>query len=185
MSWCYWQCHLTPLSPSALLSKARNRQMVLKWVLKGKWLNVGSVAYSWYVNTINSIAMGSFLIHKCILIVHVLVPKCFCPLMQVIIQIIIIKEIIVFSCWKLKWYSDWCGINIMHTFIYIPLGHLLNLVNISRPKPTVRRRAAVRRYFDPPIYWPRGQYIVRYFDPGAIYRNDILTPLTIFWPPLQ
>ena len=25
----------------------------------------------------------------------------------------------------------------------------------------------VRRYFDPPIYWPRGQYIVRYFDPGV------------------
>ena len=27
--------------------------------------------------------------------------------------------------------------------------------------------AGVRRYFDPPIYWPRGQYIVRYFDPGV------------------
>ena len=27
--------------------------------------------------------------------------------------------------------------------------------------------AVVRRYFDPPIYWPRGQYIVRYFDPGV------------------
>ena len=36
--------------------------------------------------------------------------------------------------------------------------------------------AGVRRYFDPPIYWPRGQYIVH---------NDILTPLTIFWPPLH
>ena len=27
--------------------------------------------------------------------------------------------------------------------------------------------AGVRRYFDPPIYWPGGQYIVRYFDPGV------------------
>ena len=30
--------------------------------------------------------------------------------------------------------------------------------------------AGVRRW--PPIYWPRGQYIIRYFD-----------PFTIFWPP--
>ena len=29
-------------------------------------------------------------------------------------------------------------------------------------------KADVRRYFDPPIYWPRGQYIVQYFDPGVI-----------------
>ena len=29
------------------------------------------------------------------------------------------------------------------------------------------KHGGVRRYFDPPIYWPRGQYILRYFDPGV------------------
>ena len=41
----------------------------------------------------------------------------------------------------------------------------------------------VRRYFDPPIYWPRGQYIVtifwppsRYFDPppNIVYKTVLL-----------
>ena len=41
----------------------------------------------------------------------------------------------------------------------------------------------VRQYFDLPIYWPRGQYYISYdiLTLGSIYRNDILTPLTIFW----
>ena len=44
----------------------------------------------------------------------------------------------------------------------------------------------VRQYFDHPIYWPWGQYIAWYFDPGSIYRDNILstpTPLPIFWLP--
>ena len=42
-------------------------------------------------------------------------------------------------------------------------------------------------FWPPPpyIYWPRGQYIVRYFDPGVNISWRYFNPLTIFWPPSQ
>ena len=45
-------------------------------------------------------------------------------------------------------------------FVLVPLWH-------PERFPFTETQAGVRRYFDPPIYWPRGQNIVWYFDPGV------------------
>ena len=70
-----------------------------------------------------------------------------------------------------------------YVFVSLPYAEVSKLImrhERQRPGP------GVRRYFDPPIYWPRGQYIVRYFDPGVNISlryfdppHDILTPLPI------
>ena len=55
--------------------------------------------------------------------------------------------------------------------ILIHIKKPISLLNVpiytQGMQPTWWPEAGVRWYFDPPIYWPRGQYIVRYFDPGV------------------
>ena len=56
--------------------------------------------------------------------------------------------------------------NIQYTLVGNKIVDHLDVVGASP--------AGVRQYFDPHDI----------LTPGSKYRNDILTPLTIFWPPL-
>ena len=73
-------------------------------------------------------------------------------------------------------YAGWCqcSSSCRTTMLWSCFPHYCTFVRI--PLTTFRQYfgAVVRRYFDPHDI----------LTPGSKYRNDILTPLTIFWPPL-
>ena len=65
----------------------------------------------------------------------------------------------------------------VHVYMYL-LVWRYNMYNVATSssdwlESLKWNRAGVRRYFDPH----------NILTPGSKYRNDILTPLTIFWPP--
>ena len=70
------------------------------------------------------------------------------------------------------WYAA-CGWPSDVTIFFLPGGHPLHPAATLYHRWHPRQSAGVRRYFDPHDI----------LTPGSKYRNDILTPLTIFWPP--